>query len=335
MAGQLTVQEIAKSIVAGKISPVYLLMGQEAYYIDYLTELILKYAMPKEEKELNQTIMYGNDVNCDVIIKQSLRYPILSDRQIVVVKELQQMDDNLEDLIKYIDKPQKTTVLVLCYKNGTIDKRKKIVTEISKVGIVFESDRIKENALPQFILSYCRRSKFNIDQTAIQILVEYIGSDLSRMSHELDKLFITCRNNVIVKEDVINHIGVSKEYNLYEFRDAIISKNIGKANIILNYMENHPKAYPIQATLSSLFNFFSNLMLAYYAPAKDSKSVASFLNLKAEFMAKDYIKAMNVFTGRKVMNIINEIKKADAKSKGYKNINGSHLIKDLLFYILH
>lgn len=332
----LTVNEIAKSIVAGKLKPVYLLMGPEGYYIDYLCNLINKYSIKDEDKELNLTVFYGKDVTAEDIMNQALRYPIMAERQIVIVREMQNMEDDPEKLVRYVMHPQPATVLVLCYKNGSLDKRKKLVTEIAKTGVVFESEKLKDSNLGQFVASYCRGHKFSIEPDAVMMMVEYIGADLSRMSHELDKLFITSKNNTVTADDVNRHIGISKEYNVFEFRDAIMSKNILKANTILKYMEEHSKTYPIQMVLSVLFNFFSNLMLAYYAPQKDKKGISDFLGLKGEWRARDYINAMQLYTGRKVMNIITEIKNTDAKSKGYANGGDTtHLLKELVYFILH
>lgn len=332
----MTVNEIAREIVARKFSPVYLLMGPESFYIDYLCDLIAKYSMDEEDKELNMTTFYGKDVCADDIIQQALRYPIMAERQVVFVKEMQSMEDNPEKLVRYMQKPQPATVLVLCYKNGSIDKRKKIVSEINRIGIVFESAKIKDNMLPQFITAYCKGNGYAIDPNAAGLMAEYIGSDLNRIANELKKLFLTAKDKKITSDDVNKHIGVTREYSTYEFRDAISSKNIIKANTILNYMEEHTKTYPIQMILPNLFAFFSNLMLAYYSPSKDEKGIAQFLGLKNEWQAKEYIKAMSLYKGRKVMEIIEEIKNTDAKSKGFgSGGNTTHLLKELVYFILH
>lgn len=332
----VTINDLAKSIKTGKFSPIYLLMGPESYFIDYLCNMINQYSLLDEEKELNLTILYGKDVNAEMIIQQSLRYPILAKRQVVIVKELQNMADDIDKLQKYAKHVQPTTVLVLCYKNGTIDKRKKIVNEISKVGIVYEAEKIKESLLPQFVQSYIRKNKFNIEDNALQLFIEHTGNDLTRIINELNKLFIASKNNLITTEDVISKIGLNKEYNVFELKDAIITKDILKANTIVNYIEEHAKTYPIQVILSILFNFFSNLMMSYYAPGRDQKSVSTFLNLKSEWQAKEYIKAMNNYSGKKVMEIINAIKNTDAKSKGFGSTNNNtHLLKELVYFIIH
>lgn len=335
MSGQ-SINEIAKSIVGKKFSPIYLLMGPESYFIDYLCDLIGKYSMTDDEKELNMTTFYGKDVTAEQIMQQALRYPLMAERQVVFVKEMQGMEDDPEKLLKYVQRPQPSTVLVLCYKNGSIDKRKKIVAEINKTGIVFESEKMKDSMLPQFINSYCRGHKFAIDDDAATLMAEYIGSDLNRIANELQKLFLVAKGNRISADDVNKHIRISKEYNIFEFRDALSSKNIIKANKILNYLEEHNKTFPLQMILPNLFAFFSNLMMAYYAPQKDPKGVAQFLGLKSEWQAKEYIKAMGLYKGKKVMDIITEIKNADAKSKGFGGgVNTTHLLKELVFFILH
>lgn len=332
----MTVNEIAKDIVAGKFSPVYLLMGPESFYIDYLCDLIAKYSMSEEEKELNMTTFYGNDVSADDIIQQALRYPIMAERQVVFVKEMQSMEDSPDMLLGYMQKPQPATVLVLCHKNGSIDKRKKIVSEINRIGIVFESAKIKDNMLPQFVSSYCKGNGYTIDADAAALMAEYIGSDLNRIANELKKLFLIAKDKKITSDDVNKHIGVTREYNVYEFRDAISSKNIIKANTILKYMEEHSKSYPIQMILPNLFAFFSNLMLAYYSPSKDERTVAQFLGLKGDWQAREYIKAMSLYKGKKVMQIIEQIKNADAKSKGFGGgVNTTHLLKEVVYFILH
>lgn len=334
----MTYEDIAKDIKNGKFAPVYLLMGEEDYYIDRISDYIVEKALDENEKEFNLTIMYGLDTDMASVVNNAKRYPMMSEHQVVVVKEAQNLR-SWEELSFYMQKPLTSTILVFCYKHGTMDRRKKIVAEIEKNGVVFESKKLKENLLPGFITTYMKRRKMEIDDTAAQLMAEFVGNDLNRLAGELDKLIITMPKdrNRITPVEIERNIGISKDYNNFELKNALITKDTLKANKIVKYFSDNPKSNPLQPTLALLFNYFSNLMVAYYAPERTENGVAAYLGLKSPWLAKEYIAGMKAYTGVKVMNIITQIRLCDARSKGIGNVSLSpgELLRELVYFILH
>ena len=338
MAKETTYEEIARELKNRIYKPVYYLMGEESYYIDRISEYIAQTVLNENEKEFNQTIVYGADTDIATVINAAKRYPMMSKYQVVIVKEAQNIK-NIEELVYYLQKPLDSTILVLCHKHGTLDRRKKLAAEIEKVGVLFESKKIKDAQLPGFISSYLKRRSVEIEPKASEMMAEFVGADLSRMAGELEKLIITLPRGQkrITPEQIERNIGISKDYNNFELRNALVAKDVFKANQIIKYFEENPKTNPIQMTLSLLFNFYSNLMLAYYAPDKSEQGVANMLGLKTTWQAKDYIAAMRKYTGVKTMQIVGEIRYADAKSKGVKNssMTDGDILRELVFNILH
>lgn len=335
---ETTYEEIVRNLKNRVYAPVYFLMGEEDYYIDRISDYILDTVLTETEKEFNQTVLFGTDTDMAAIINAARRYPMMSEHQVVVVKEAQGLR-NLDDLTYYLQKPLLSTILVFCYKHGSLDRRKKIVAEIEKHGVLFESKKLKDSQLPGFISSYLKRKKIEIGPKASEMMAEFIGADLNRMAGELEKLVITLPSGQrrITPEQIERNIGISKDYNNFELRSALIAKDVLKANQIIKYFGENPKNNPLQMTLAVLFNFFSNLMLAYYAPQRNEQGIAAFLGLRSPWQAKDYMAAMQKFSGNKVLQIISAIRNCDAKSKGVGNpsISDEDLLRDLVFFILH
>ena len=338
MAKETTYEEIARDLKNRIYKPVYYLMGEESYYIDRISEYIAQTVLNENEKEFNQTILYGADTDIATIINAAKRYPMMSKYQVVIVKEAQGVK-NIDELSYYLQKPLESTILVLCHKHGVLDRRKKLAAEIEKVGVLFESKKIKDAQLTGFITSYLKRKSIEIEPKASEMMAEFVGTDLSRMAGELEKLIITLPKGQkrITPEQMEQNIGISKDYNNYELRNALIIKDVFKANQIIKYFEENPKTNPLQMTLSVLFNFFSNLMLAYYAPEKSEQGIAAQLGLKSPWQSKDYLAAMRKYSGVKVMQIIGEIRYCDAKSKGVGNssLGDGELLRELVYKILH
>ena len=284
MAKETTYEEIARELKNRIYKPVYYLMGEESYYIDRISEYIAQTVLNENEKEFNQTIVYGADTDIATVINAAKRYPMMSKYQVVIVKEAQNIK-NIEELVYYLQKPLDSTILVLCHKHGTLDRRKKLAAEIEKVGVLFESKKIKDAQLPGFISSYLKRRSVEIEPKASEMMAEFVGADLSRMAGELEKLIITLPRGQkrITPEQIERNIGISKDYNNFELRNALVAKDVFKANQIIKYFEENPKTNPLQMTLSVLFNFFSNLMLAYYAPDKSEQGIANQLGLKSSW----------------------------------------------------
>ena len=338
MAKETTYEAIARDLKNRIYKPVYYLMGEESYYIDKISEYIAQTVLTDEEKEFNLTVVYGSDTDVATVINAAKRYPMMAERQVVIVKEAQQLK-SIEELVYYVQKPLQSTVLVLCHKNGTIDRRKKLAAEVEKVGVLFESKKLKEAQLPGFITSYLKRKSVDIEPKASEMMTEFVGADLNRMAGELDKLVITLPQGVtrVSPEQIELNIGISKDYNNYELRSALVAKDVLKANKIIKYFEENPKTNPIQMTLSVLFGFFSNLMLAYYAPEKTEQGIAAQLGLRSPWQAREYIMAMRQYSGVKVMQIIGEIRYCDARSKGVGNssLSDGDLLRELIYVILH
>lgn len=335
----ITHKDIITSIRQQEYAPVYLLMGEESYYIDRISEYIADNILTEDEKGFNQQIIYcTRETNVADIINSAKRYPMMAKHQVVIVKEAQNLL-KLDDLLFYVQNPLKTTILVICYKNGTIDKKKRIVAAIEKTGIVYESRKLKESQLPSFVTDYLRRKNIGIDERSVLMLVESIGSDLNRMAGELDKLAITLPAgfNRITPEMIEKNIGISKDFNNLELRNAIINKDVFKANQIIGYFEQNPKANPPVVTLAMLFNFFSNMMLAFYSPVKTEQGMCEYLDFRNSWQLRDYMTAMKNYNAMKTMLIIGKLRETDAKMKGVGkgNTTDGDLMRELIYFIMH
>jgi DNA polymerase-3 subunit delta len=339
-AKNVTFDSIMRDLKARKYSPVYYLMGDEPYYIDKIADYIAEHVLQPEERDFNQTILFGSDVSASLIADTARRYPMMSEYQVVIVKEAQNVK-NTEALEKYFKAPMNSTILVMCHKNGTVDGRKKeYMKAILSAGVLFESKKLRDRDLPAFIENYLKARQVSIDPKSTQMIADNIGADLSRLTGELDKVILSLseQDRRVTPQIVEDQIGVSKEFNGFELRDAIVNRNVFKANQIIKYFDENPKAGSIYSFLPMLFNYFQNLMIAYYAPNnKSQESVAEWLEMRSPWAAKDYMTGMRNYTAMKVMQIISKIREIDAKSKGLDNPNTppGELMKELIFYILH
>ena len=335
-----TYEGIMSDLKAGRYAPVYYLMGDEAYYIDKISDYIADHALQPEERDFNQTVMFGSDVTAAQVADAARRYPMMAERQVVIVKEAQNLKQT-DQLEKYFKQPLATTVLVMCHKNGTIDGRKReYVKAIRAAGVLFESKKLRDRDLPSFIEKYLHEREVSIDPKSTQLIADSIGADLNRLTGELEKVIISlpADDRRVTPQVVEDQIGVSKDFNAFELRDAIVNRNVFKANQIIKYFDENPKAGSIYSFLPMLFNYFQNLMIAFYAPKRQSQEgVAEWLELKSPWAAKDYMTGMRNFSGMKVMQIISKIREIDTKSKGLDNPNTppGELMKELIFYILH
>lgn len=337
MAAKQTVDTIMSDLKARKFKPIYILMGEEPYYIDKISDYIENNVMPPEERDFNQTVVYGVDTSAAQVVDMARRFPMMSEYQVVIVKEAQNIK-NWDRLDSYLEKPLNTTILVICYKHGTMDARKKYMTKAAAVGVVFKSEKLRENAIPAFIDDYVRQQKATIEPKAKAMIADFIGADLSRITSEIDKVLVSLPEGErkVTPETVEQKIGISKDYNMFELRDALINKDVLKANRIVKYLDSNPKSASLYAFLPGLFSFFQNLMVAHYTDRTD-RGVMLALGFKSEWAVKDYMKALRVFSAGKTMKIIQQIRETDAKSKGIDNPNTSpgDLLKQLVFFILH
>ena len=335
----VTFQAIMQDLKNRNFAPFYLLMGEESYYIDTISDYIASHVLLPEECDFNQTICFGSDVTAVQVTDMAKRYPMMAEFQVIIVKEAQNIR-SLEALEGYLKKPVKSTILVWCHKNGKIDTRKKVIGLAQAMGVVFESKKLRDYQLPEFIQNYLKSKKATIDPKSCQMIVNHIGSDLSRIVSELDKILIYLPNdNRRVTPDIVEkEIGVSKDFNAFELRNAIVSKDIFKANQIIKYFDNNPKAGSLYSFLPLLFSFFQNLMILHYTPNKSSEQdIARALDLNSTWGIKDLITGLKNYSARKTMDIISKIREVDGKSKGLDNphTGAGELMKELIFYVLH
>ena len=336
----VTYESVMHDLKARDFKPIYYLMGDESYYIDKISDWIAENVLQPEEKDFNQTVLFGSDVNASQIVDAAKRYPMMSEYQVIIVKEAQNVK-NVEPIEKYLKAPMSSTILVMCHKNGTIDGRKReYVKAIQQAGVLFESKKLRERDLPSFIEQYLKAREASIDPKSTQMIADAIGADLSRLTSELDKVLLSLpeSDRRVTPQVVEDQIGVSKDYNAFEFRDAIVNRNILKANQIIKYFDENPKAGGLYALLPMMFSYFQNLMLSYYCPQKGSQeALAQWLDMKSPWGARDYITGMRNYSGMKVMQIISKIREIDAKSKGLDNPNTApgELMKELIFFTLH
>lgn len=329
--------QIINNIKKGELLPVYLLMGDESYYIDSITDAIVENALDDSERDFNQTILYGLDAELSSLINIAKRYPMMASRQLVVLKEAQ-MFDAIDNLILYVEHYQPSTVFVINYKGGVL-KNKKLITAIEKIGAVYEFKKLYDNQVPKFITDYLHSNSLTIEPKAVTMISDYIGNDLNRIVGELTKLkIIIGETGEITAQLVEKHIGISKDYNNFEFLAAIIKKDVYKVNKIINYFESNPKNNPIMPTISILFNFFSNLLLIYYAPDKSDSGLMKDLNLKTVYQLKDYKAAKFNYSVFKCVEIISLLRQYDVKLKGVgvsTSTTPASLLRELTYKIMH
>lgn len=332
-------EEICQNIMARKFLPVYILMGEEPFFMEQITDLLLKHVLAESERDFNQVILYGADTDAAMIINAARRFPMMSEYQLVVVKEAQLIRD-IEVLANYVKNPLASTILVINYKYKTLDRRKILAAAAEKNGVLFESKKIPDYKMPAFITSFMQQRSIGIDVKAAQMLSDYLGNDLNRLSKELDKLTIILPDNApkrVTPELIEQNIGISKEYNNFELIKAIAAKDILKVNRIAQYFEKNPKSNPIQMTLPVLFNYFSNLLICYYSKDRSDNGLMLALGLRGTFQVKDYSIGLRNYSAMKAFNFISHIRTADARSKGVENssANDADILKELLYKIMH
>jgi DNA polymerase-3 subunit delta len=328
-------KEIVRNINQGTIAPVYFLMGEEAFYIDAISDYIEKTVLAEEEKGFNQMVLYGRDVSIDDIVSNAKRYPMMAERQVVIVKEAQDLYRTIENLVAYVENPQPTTVLVICYKYKKLDARKKLSKAVKKAGVLFESKKLYENKIPDWIQSTLTNKGFTITPKAALMLTEFLGNDLGKINNELQKLqLIVTSGAQITPQLVEENIGISKDFNNFELQKALGDRNVKKAFAIIQYFGQNPKNNPIVMTVSLLYGFFVKL-LKYHALANKADAV-KVLGVNP-FFIKDYQIAARNYPMKKVSVIISAIREVDMKSKGVgaSSVPQGDLLKELLVAIFN
>lgn len=330
------INAIVTDIKNGKTKPIYFLMGEEPYYIDQISDFIEDNVLDETEKGFNLQVMYGRDVAIDDIISAAKRYPMMSEKQVLIVKEAQDLSRSIEKLVSYAENVQPTTVLVINYKYKKLDKRKKLYKAIDKVGVLFDSKKLYDNQVADWIRRVLSGKNYKIEPKAAQMLVEFLGTDLSKIANELKKLMLILpKETIITDHHIEENIGISKDFNNFELLKAIGSVNVVKANRIINYFVENPKNNPTVMTISLLNNFFTKLLLFHGLQDKSKSSVSKSLGVGFYFV-DDYFLAAKNYTMRKVAKVIGYLRDADVKSKGVgASQTQEDILKELIFKILH
>ncbi|MFV8355180.1 DNA polymerase III subunit delta [Flavobacterium sp. XS1P32] len=331
------VLKIVNDIKNGNIKPIYFLMGEEPYYIDKLSYFIEEKVLTEEEKGFNQTVLYGRDVSIEDIISTAKRYPMMAERQVVIVKEAQDLIRTIDKLESYAENPMATTVLVFCYKYKTLDKRKKITKLLAKNGVVFESKKLYDNQVGDWIKRVLAGKKYEIEPKANAMLVEFLGTDLSKINNELEKLQIILPvGSTITPKHIEENIGFSKDFNVFELRKALGERNQLKAYTIADNFAQNPKDNPMVVTTGLVFSFFIQLLKYHGLKDKNPKNVASVLGINPFFM-KEYDVALKNYPMKKVSQIVGALRDIDVKSKGVgaNALSHSDLLKEMLYKIFN
>ncbi len=330
------IRNIVSDIKSGNIKPIYFLMGEEPYYIDKISDYIEAHVLADSEKGFNQQVMYGRDATIEDIVAAAKRYPMMAERQVLIIKEAQDLSRNIEKLVSYAENPQPTTVLVLNYKYKKLDKRKKLHKVIAKTGFIFESKKLYENQVSDWIRKVLSEKNYKIEPKASLMLVEFLGTDLSKISNELGKLMLVLPVGTIISDTHIEeNIGISKDFNNFELRKAVGEKQIVKANRIIKYFGENPKNNPLIMTISLLNGYFTQLLLFHGLKDKSKSAVARNLGVNPYFVDEYFVAARN-YPMRKVAQVIAFLRDADVKSKGVgANQSNEDILKELLFKILH
>jgi DNA polymerase III subunit delta len=327
--------KIVNDIKSGIIKPIYFLMGDEPYYIDKLSEYIEKNLLSEDEKGFNQTILYGRDVLIEDIVSAAKRYPMMAERQVIIVKEAQDLSRTIEQIEKYAENPMPTTVLVFCYKYKSLDKRKKTIKLITKNGLVFESKKLYENQVGQWITRVLKPKGYEIEPKANAMLVEFLGNDLSKINNELEKLqIILPKETSITAKHIEDNIGFSKDFNVFELRKSLGERNELKSYKIVQYFADNPKENNIVMVVGLIFSFFIQVLKYHGLKDRNPANVAKVLGVNPFFL-KDYDVALKNYPMKKVSQIINSLRDTDVKSKGVGNsgLPLTDLYKEMLYAI--
>ncbi|MDQ3535444.1 MAG: DNA polymerase III subunit delta [Bacteroidota bacterium] len=337
-----TAESVLKDLHNNQFAPVYFLQGEEPYYIDLIVSYIEKYALSDLEKGFNQVIMYGKDVDMNTIVINSRRYPMMSDRQVVIIKEAQDIQDigkeeGLKVLDTYLKNPLPSTILVFAHKYKAIDGRKSISKTIENFAVLVTTKKLYDNQLPDWIQGFIKNRGYNIDPKAVQMLADNIGNSLERLANEIDKVLINCPAGTLLNPDIIQKfIGISKEYNVFELQKALGTRDVFKANLILKYFESNPKNNPLIPIIALLFSFYSKLILIHHAKDKSEKGLVTALQLKP-FILKEYMIASRNYPLAKVIENIHHLSTADLNSKGVDvpYVDEGQILKELIYKLIH
>jgi DNA polymerase-3 subunit delta len=333
----MTYEQLIGDLQNRSFKPIYFLFGEEPYYIDLVADYITTHVLQEAEKSFNQTIVYGKESDAAQVINLARRFPMMSSHQVVVVREAQDLKD-IDTLIHYVENPQPSTLLVLNYKYKNPDKRKKVFKALEKGAVCFQSKKLYDNQVPGWITGYASGRKYKLEPKAAALLAEFLGSDLARITHEVDKLIIAMGNETrtITPAHVEEHIGISKDFNQFELQNALGKKEVVKANRIVRYFADNEKKFPIQVTIASLYYFFTKLLMIHYTNDRSKQNLTAVLKVNPYFLP-EYQAAAGKYSARKLVEIISLLRTYDMRSKGYGGhaVPPGELLKEMVFKILH
>ncbi len=332
----MTFEQILSDIKKRNFSPIYFLMGEEPFFIDSISDELENNILDEAERSFNQIILYGSDVNAKDIMTQARAFPMMGEHLVVIVKEAQNVKD-IESIAEYLDKLPPTTILVICYKYKKLDKRKTLAKQIDKKGILFESKKLYDNNIPDWIVKYLASKKYNITPKAAQMLADFLGNDLHKVRNELEKLMVAVpKSKKIDDVDVEYNIGISKDFNVFELQKAIGAKDFVKANQIINYFGDNPNDNPIFMTIVVLYGYFTKLLKLHFSKDKDKNTLATMLGVNPYFV-NDYLVAARNYSWTDCMKCIEVLREFDLRSKGYNSssdITQKDLYKEMIYRIL-
>jgi DNA polymerase-3 subunit delta len=333
----LEYKDLLKSLKAKEYKPVYFLHGEESFFMDKIAEIIENQVLSESEKSFNQTIFYGKDTESTAIVDTARRYPMMADRQVVILKEAQDMK-TLVNLQKYVERPTSSTILLIVHKHKKLDMRMAFAKALVKNAVVMESKPLYDNQIPDWIRNYLKEIHLMIDANAAELIAEYLGTDLGKIANELDKLRLNLPPNSTVNvKQVQDNIGISKDYNVFELQKALSAKNILTANKIVQYFARNPKDAPFVVVISNLYNYFSKVYMLHFLSNKPDKEVLDVMGLRSDFFLRDYKMAARHYNPFKTEQILGFLREYDLKSKGVDadGTDAGELLKELVFKILH
>ena len=337
MPSAITYDALIRDIKAKKFRPVYVLMGEEAYYIDMLQKAILDNALSEEDRDFCLNVFYGANTSANEVINAARSFP-MGDRLLVVVRGAEELAD-IDELSFYLANPQPTTILLIVNKGGKFDRRKKFMSLAEKLGVVFESNKVKESVLPSFVSSFFQTRGYSIDNKSVSLVVESVGNDLTKLYTEMNKLANALGNQQrdITPEIIEQHIGISKDFNNFEFQDALIYKNSFKAFQIAKYFDENEKLHPLGKVLPVIFKFFTTLLTAYYCPTREENVMAEYMGMKPWQLKRNIFPALRNYPAAKILSVLLAIKDAEEKSNGIGGckLSNGEILKQLIFFILH
>ena len=329
--------QILKDLKNKVYHPVYFLTGEETYYIDLIADYIEKNVLEGAEKDFNQSILYGKESDIATIISEAKRYPMMANHNVVIIKEAQHLNTQLDKLEAYLEQPTPTTILVFCYKYKKIDGRKAIGKTLKKKTVYFESKKLYDNQVPEWITAYLKNKRYSITPQAALLIADFLGNDLSKVVNELEKLTINVlEGNEITPDTVEKNIGISKDFNNFELNKALGTKDVLKANKIIYHFSKNERDHPLVVTIGLMYSFFTNILKFHYTKDKSRNNIASVLRVSPFFVGEYEVAARN-YPIKKSVKIIEYLRDYDLKSKGVNNAStsNSELLKELVFKILH